>query len=322
MKPPYQLTSQILHLISEVAHKIGEVNASFLTKQSPELRKKNRIRTIQASLAVEGNTLSIDQVTAIIENKRVLGPAKDIKEVSNAIEVYQYLSKLNPFNEKSFCTAHKILMQGLLKDAGQYRKSGAGIVKGAQITHLAPPASNVPFLMKDLFKFLKKSDNLLLIKSCVFHYEMEFIHPFADGNGRMGRLWQTLLLMQQYPVFEFLPFETLISKNQKKYYQALSVSDKQGESTFFITFMLTTLSNSLSELLKERSGPISSSDRILIFLASGIKEFTRKNYMTHFKTISSATASRDILFAVKQKLVKKNGDKNKTTYKVIATLES
>jgi Fic family protein len=316
MRPPYTLTSEILKLISEVSHKIGEVNASFITKQSPELRKRNRIRTIQASLAVEGNTLSIDQVTAIIENKRVLGPARDIKEVSNAIEVYKQLNKLNPFSEKNFLSAHKILMQGLIKNAGHYRNSGVGIVKGSQITHLAPPAGNVSSLMKDLFNYLKKSNELILIKSCVFHYEMEFIHPFADGNGRMGRLWQTLLLMQQYALFEFLPFETLISKHQKQYYQALSTSDKQGESTFFIEFMLKTIGNSLDELLTERSGPISGSDRIRIFLAGGIKEFTRKNYMACFKTISAATASRDLLFAVKENLVKKIGDKNKTIYKV------
>jgi Fic family protein len=316
MKPPYHLTSGILKLVSEVSHKIGEINASFLSKQSPELRKRNRIRTIQASLAVEGNTLTIDQITAIIENKRVLGPAKDIKEVSNAIEVYEQLNKFNPFGEKSFLAAHQILMQGLIKNAGQYRNSGAGIVKGSQVAHLAPPASNVSFLMKDLFTYLKKSDELILIKSCVFHYETEFIHPFSDGNGRMGRLWQTLLLIQQYPVFEFLPFETLISKNQKKYYHALSTSDKQGESTFFIEFMLKILSHSLDELLTERSGPISSSERIRIFLTSGIKEFTRKTYMNYFKTISSATASRDILFAVKENLIKKSGDKNKTIYKV------
>ena len=316
MKPPYNLTSEILKLVSEVSHKIGEVNASFLTKQSPELRKRNRIRTIQASLAVEGNTLSIDQVTAIIENKRILGPTKDIKEVANAIEVYKQVNQFNPFNEKTFLSAHKILMQGLIKNAGQYRNSGVGIVKGSKITHLTPPAGNVSFLMKDLFNYLKKSNELILIKSCVFHYEMEFIHPFSDGNGRMGRLWQTLLLMQQYSVFEFLPFETLISKNQKRYYQVLSKCDKQGESTIFIEFMLTILSDSLDELLAERSGPISSSDRIRIFLSSGIKEFTRKNYMNCFKTISSATASRDILFAVKENLVKKFGDKNKTNYKV------
>ncbi len=315
MKPPYNVTPQILRLVSEVSHKIGEVNASFLTKQSPELRKRNRIKTIQASLAVEGNTLSIDQISAILENKRVLGPAKDIKEVSNAIEVYGHLNKFNPFLEKSFLSAHKLLMQGLIKNPGEYRTSGVGIVKGSQVAHLAPPASNVPLLMKDLFNYIKKADELILIKSCVFHYEMEFIHPFSDGNGRMGRLWQTLLLMTQYPLFEYLPFETLISKNQKKYYQALSVSDKKGESTSFIEFMLKVLSDSLDELLKERSGPISSQDRIRIFLATGAKQFTRKNYMNYFKTISPATASRDLLSAVKEKLVEKSGDKNNTTYK-------
>jgi Fic family protein len=316
MKPPYNLTSEILKLVSEVSHKIGEVNASFLTKQSPELRKRNRIKTIHASLAVEGNTLSIDQITSIIDNKRVVGPVKDIKEVSNAIEVYERLNKLNPFIEKSFLSAHKILMQGLVKNAGQYRTSGVGIVKGSQVAHIAPPASNVSFLMKDLFDYAKKSDELILIKSCVFHYEMEFLHPFSDGNGRMGRLWQTLLLMHQYPLFEFLPFETLISKNQKKYYQALSTSDKKGESTFFIEFMLKILSDSLDELLKERLGPISSAERIRIFIESGIKEFTRKNYMNYFKTISSATASRDLLLAVKDELIEKFGDKSNTIYKI------
>ncbi|MEI6265473.1 MAG: Fic family protein [Sphingobacteriia bacterium] len=316
MEPPYKLTSEILKLVSEVSQKIGEVNAGFITQQSPELRKRNRIRTIQASLAVEGNTLSLDQVTAIIENKRVIGPAKDLKEVSNAIEVYKQLNKLNPFNEKSFLAAHRVLMQGLMNNAGQYRKSGVGIVKGAKLTHLAPPANNVSFLMKDLFSYLKKSDELVLIKSCVFHYEMEFIHPFNDGNGRMGRLWQTLILMQQYPLLEFLPFETLISKNQKKYYQALSNSDKKGESTIFIEFMLTVLSDSLDELLAERSGPISNTERVRIFLSSGITAFTRKDYMNYFKTISSATASRDLLLAVNDKLVKKIGEKNKTMYKV------
>lgn len=316
MKPPYIITPSILKLITEVSQKIGEIKSAFLTKQSPELRKKNRIKTIQASLAIEGNTLSIDQVTAIIENKRVIGASKDIKEVSNAIQVYDQLGSLNPFNEKSFLKSHQILMSELIKDAGKYRKSGVGIMKGSQITHVAPPANNVAFLMKALFNYLKNNDELMLIKSCVFHYEMEFIHPFSDGNGRMGRLWQTLLLKQEYPIFEFLPFETLISKNQKKYYKALSTSDKQGSSTAFIEFMLKIISESLDELLSERIGPISSTDRIGLFLNSGVKEFNRKKYMDYFKTLSSATASRDLKLAVEEKLIKKIGDKNKTVYRV------
>ncbi len=317
MQPPYTLTPEILELISEVSQKIGEVNASFLIKTSPELRKRNRIKTIQASLAVEGNTLSIEQITAMIENKRVVGPSKDIREVSNAIKVYEQLKAFNPKSEKAFLNAHKMLMADLLPNAGRYRTAGVGIAKGNQLEHMAPPARNVPLLMKDLFHFLKTNSALMLIKSCVFHYEMEFIHPFSDGNGRMGRLWQTLILMQQYPLFEYLPFETLISKNQKNYYKALSASDKQGSSTIFIVFMLRIISDSLDELLSTRVGPISISNRIQLFLESGVKEFTRKNYMNHFKTISPATASRDLKLAVEQKLIKKTGDKNNTVYKVL-----
>lgn len=316
MQPPYTINPEILQLVTEVAHKTGELNASLLIKQAPALRKRNRIRTIQASLAIEGNTLSIDQVTAIIENKRVLGPAKDIREVTNAILAYDQLDVFNPVSEKSFLKAHQLLMKGLIPEAGRYRKGGAGIVKGGSLTHLAPRAANVPKLMKDLFRYLKNNKELLLIKSCVFHYELEFIHPFADGNGRMGRLWQTLILMRQFPVLAYLPFESLIAAHQKDYYRALSISDKQGTSTFFIAFMLRILREALDELLSERTGSLHAIDRIRIFLETGVKEFTRKDYMRYFKMISPATASRDLLLAVNEKKVKRFGDKNKAVYRV------
>lgn len=314
MKPPYTINAPIIQLIVEISQKMGAINSPLLIKQAPALRKRNRIRTIQASLAIEGNTLSIDQITAIIENKRVLGPNKDIKEVTNAIEVYNQLHLLKPNTEKSFLAAHKTLMQGLITHPGQYRKTGVGIVKGNQLAHLAPPAKNIPYLMKDLFEYLKTSEDHVFIKSCVFHYEMEFIHPFTDGNGRMGRLWQTLLLLKEYPLFEYLPFETLISKNQKSYYKALANSDKTGESTQFIEFMLSTINASLDELLRERIGPVTNEDRIQIFLATSVKEFTRKDYLNYFKTISTATASRDLSKAVKEKLILKIGDKSNTIY--------
>lgn len=317
MPPPYTITPEILNLLETVSRKIGEVNAAFLVKQSPELRKKNKIKTIQASLAVEENTLSVDQVTAIIENKRVLGPSREIKEVENAIQVYEKLELFNPLRKESFLKAHKILMQGLIPGAGTYRTSGVGIVEGSTLAHVAPPAGNVPFLMKDVFSYLKKTKEPALITSCVVHYEIEFIHPFADGNGRMGRLWQTLILLQQYPVFEYLPFETLISKNQRSYYKALSASDKRGSSTPFIEFMLQIINQSLDELLTERTGPVLKEDRIHSYLLIGIKEFTRKNYMTFFKTISSATASRDLQTAVALKLIRKKGEKNKSRYIVL-----
>jgi len=234
MKPPYQITPSILKLITSISEKIGEINANYLNKPSPKLRKQNRIKTIHSSLKIEGNTLTEEQITALLENKRVIGPKKDVSEVLNAIEIYENLKLYKADSEKSFLKAHKNLMNNLIENSGTYRKQGVGIVKGSKVEHLAPSYENVPFLIKDLFEYLKKDDEIELIKSCVFHYEMEFIHPFLDGNGRMGRLWQTLILMEKYPIFEFIPFETLISKEQEKYYKALSESDKSGQSTKFI----------------------------------------------------------------------------------------
>ena len=315
MKPPYDITPLVLQLVSSISLKLGAVHARNLEKHSPQLRKHNRIKTIHASLQIEGNTLSKEQVTALIENKRVIGPQKDIKEVMNAVDVYKDLPAYQSANERSFLKAHKILMDGLAAKPGKYRVSGVGIVKGSQVTHLAPPADKVPGLMKDLFKYLEKTDELALIKSCVFHYEMEFIHPFLDGNGRMGRLWQTLILMENYPVFEYLPFETLISKTQKKYYEALSKADKAGKSTPFIEYMLTLIDESLGNMLELRNGVMTEHDRVEYYLSLHKIEFTRKDYMKVFKDISTATASRDLKNAVQQKRVIKTGTYNKARYK-------
>ena len=315
MKPPYQITSQILNLISSISQKIGEVNATYLIKNNPTLRKQNQIKTIHSSLNIEGNTLSEDQITAILENKKVLGPQKDITEVVNALKIYQELNQLKFTREKDYLKAHKILMTGLIENPGKYRTKGVGIMKGSKVEHIAPPSENVPYLMKDLFSYLKESSELSLIKSCVFHYEMEFIHPFLDGNGRMGRLWQTLILMNEFPIFEFLPFETLIANNQTKYYHALSQSDKEGHSTKFIEYMLGIIDESLSELLANSIRKLTTNDRILIFLENNIDEFSRKDYMKKFSEISSATASRDLKNAVELGLIEKSGDKKTSVYK-------
>lgn len=315
MKPPYEITTQILKYITSISEKIGEVNAKYLIKTNPTLRKQNQIKTIHSSLRIEGNTLTEEQITAILENKRVVGPEKDILEVLNAFEVYKNINKLKPESEKDFLKAHQLLLQKLIKDSGTYRKQSVGIVKGSKVEHIAPPFENVPYLMKDLFEYLKDVNEITLIKSCVFHYEMEFIHPFLDGNGRMGRLWQTLILMQDYPIFEFLPFETLISKNQKEYYNALSVSDKEGKSTKFIEYMLKIIEDSLIELLKNSIKKLTDNDRMILFLENQNTDFTRKHYMNYFKDISSATASRDLKNAVGKGIISKLGDKKTTIYK-------
>ena len=316
MKPPYDITPKILKLISSISEKIGEVNANYLSKQSPQLRKQNRIKTIQSSLQIEGNTLTEDQITALIENKKVIGPEKDVVEVVNAIKVYNSLNTYKPYAEKDFLKAHAALMSGLIKNAGKYRNQPVGIVKGNNIEHLAPPFENVPYLMNDLFEYLKDDQELTLIKSCVFHYEMEFIHPFIDGNGRMGRLWQTVILLKDYQVFEFLPFETLISETQDEYYKSLSASDKLGKSTPFIEYMLGVIEKSLAQLLNYNNRILKDIDRLEYFLNQGFKEFSRKDYMNVFKDISSATASRDLKKGIELNLFKSSGKLNKTKYVV------
>ena len=314
MKPLYDITPRILKLITSISEKLGEVNANYLSKQSPQLRKQNRIKTIHSSLQIEGNTLTEEQITALIENKRVIGPEKDILEVLNAIKVYEKLNEYRYYSDKSFLKAHLALMNGLIESAGKYRNQGVGIVKGTKVEHIAPPFENVPFQMKNLFEYLKDSDELTLIKSCVFHYEMEFIHPFLDGNGRMGRLWQTLILMNEYPIFEFLPFETLISQTQDEYYKSLSLSDKAGKSTFFIEYMLDVINKSLENLLSYNGRTLKDIDRLEYFLSLGVKEFTRKDYMNTFKDLSSATASRDLKKGIELQLFESIGNLNTTKY--------
>ena len=315
MKPPYNITDKILKLVASISDKLGEVNAVHLHKPPTQLRKKNRIKTIQSSLEIEGNTLSEEQITALLENKRIIAPQKDILEVQNAIKVYEQLNSFNPNNLKDLEKAHKVLLQGLIEDAGKLRTKSVGIVKGSKVQHVAPNGNMIKGLMNDLFNYLKKDKDLLLIKSCVFHYEFEFIHPFMDGNGRMGRLWQTLILMQQYPVFEFLPLESLIKESQAEYYKVLSQSDKLGHSTPFIEFILNIILQSLENLLKTQNRTLKAQDRVELFKDKIDKqEFSRKDYLQNFKEISQATASRDLKWAVEQGILTKSGEKRLTKY--------
>jgi len=315
MKPPYSINSSILSLLTSISEKLGVIKAGHLQAPRAELRKANRIKTIQSTLEIEGNTLSIEQVTSVINNKRVIAPQKDILEVKNAIAVYDELQSFNASSIHSFLKAHALLMRGLVQHPGKFRSAGVGIVKGSKLTHLAPQASMVKSLMNDLFSYLKNDKDPLLIKSCVFHYELEFIHPFQDGNGRMGRLWQSVILKDLSPVFAFLPVESIIKEEQSAYYKVLEKSDKSGNSTPFIEFALEAIDKALGEQLNERRSPISALDRVQIFKEQVGKEgFSRKDYLDYFKDISAPTASRDLKAAVDQKLLKRNGEKRTTLY--------
>jgi Fic family protein len=318
MKPPYDLTTGILKLISAISAKLGELSANRMDRPSPQLRKQNRIKTIHASLKIEGNTLTQEQVTALINQNKVVGPRKDILEVINAIKVYEALPSFKSSSQKSFLQAHRMLMDQLVLNPGKYRKEAVGIYHGTQVAHIAPPASQIPYLMMNLFNYLKDTDELTLIKSCVFHYELEFIHPFMDGNGRMGRLWQSVILMKEYPIFEFLPIESLIIQSQNEYYLALSQSDKQGKSTVFLEYMLDLIDKALHDHLQVSHQVWKDTDRLHYFMTQGYKEFSRKDYMNVFRNISTATASRDLQKGVAMNLFQRSGDKNKTTYSTIS----
>jgi Fic family protein len=317
MQPPYQITPQIIELIAQIAESLGQLQANYFDKPAPQLRKSNKIQTIHASLGIEGNTLSLDQVTAIIEEKPVFGPKKDVQEVLNALEAYEQLQHFDPANPNSFLKAHEILMRDLVLGNGKYRSQGVGIMAGERLAHLAPPAGLVPNLMNDLFAYLKKSADHDLIKACVFHYEMEFIHPFMDGNGRMGRLWQTLILMQTYPIFEFIPIENAVKQNQASYYDALSKSDQIGNATPFMTYMLEIINGFLKKLVASKQLHFSSEQRLRYFCEGRQTEFTRKDYMAVFKDISTATASRDLQNGVSNGKLQKTGEKSTTVYVVV-----
>lgn len=315
--PPFTITPFILQLCQDISRTLGTMAGLKINDIPFLLRRAQQIKTIQASLAIEGNTLTLDQVTALMNKKRVLGPHKDITEAKNALLVYENLRTFNPLDSQDFLRAHKILMKDLIPTHGAWRLENVGIFKGKEVSHVAPSYTRVPQLMDDLFHFIDSHSHLSwLIKACIFHYEMEFIHPFSDGNGRMGRLWQQLLLMKEDPIFEWIPLEVLIKEHQENYYHALGESDKKGESTPFIEFALTIISQALKNY-SQTAKPIPQ-DYLsrLHFAKNHISQewFSRKDYLEIHKNISSATASRDLLLGLQNKVLKSQGQKNQAKY--------
>jgi Fic family protein len=240
-KPKFTNTDEVVSLTAEISALAEVLTIRRDMELSPKLRRKNRIKSIHSSLAIENNSLSLSQVTDVIDGKPVLAPPKDICEVKNAFEAYERLLSFNPYDIDDLEVAHGILMKDLVKMPGQFRTGAIGVVKGDEVVHIAPKADMVSGLIADLLKWTKKSKIHPLIKSCVFHYEFEFIHPFADGNGRMGRMWQTLLLYKWKEIFAWLPIETIIRDNQGDYYAAIGNSNEKGECTDFILFMLKSI---------------------------------------------------------------------------------
>ena len=247
-KPPFQMTDKMTSLIAEISEQVGRITVLQEGTISPHLRRENRIRTIHSSLAIEHNSLSLEQVTAILDGKRVLGNPNEIKEVQNAYEAYELMLRLDPSSVDDLLKAHKLVMNGLVPENGKFRSGGVGVFDGEVLIHMAPPAEFVPEHIHNLFAWYQHSELHPLIKSAVFHYEFEFIHPFTDGNGRMGRMWHSLLLGKWKELFFWLPIEELIRFRQKEYYDALGAADKQAESAGFVELMLEIIRDSLKEV--------------------------------------------------------------------------
>ena len=249
-KPPFEITNKMIYEVAEIAELVGKLTSTNQLSTNPTLRRSNRIRTIHGSLAIEQNTLSLEQITAVLNGKQVLAPPKDIAEVKNAYEIYDRLDELNPYSVDDLLTAHGIMTRGLIGESGMFRSRPVGVFdQDGQVLHVGTLPRYVPDLVTELLNWAKTSDIHMLIRSCVFHFELELIHPFADGNGRIGRLWHTLLLSRWNPVFAWLPVESMIHARQQEYYDAINASNNAGESTIFIEFMLSTIKASLIDAI-------------------------------------------------------------------------
>jgi len=272
-QPPYSITPAIVKLVAEISETVGRLSVLANATKTLRLRRINRIRTIRGSLAIEGNTLSEVQITAILDGKQVVAAPREIREVRNAIAAYDRLSQWRPEVEADLLEAHRILMAGLVEEAGTWRRGGVGVMAGEDVIHMAPPANRVPELMQDLFQWLASSDQHPLITSSVFHYEFEFIHPFADGNGRVGRLWQTLILTRWNPLFAYIPVESLIHEHREDYYQALQKSTEQTDCAPFIAFILRMIFSAVSYITPQVAPQVTPQVKRLLQTMQG--EMTR-----------------------------------------------
>lgn len=305
-KPPFEITNSILDKVAQIAELIGQVNAASGLSANPTLRRTNRIRTIYSSLAIEQNTLSLEQVTAVLNGKHVLAPPKDIAEVKNAYEIYELLDTLDPYSVDHLLNAHGIMTKGLIQESGCFRSGPVGVVdKQGNILHFGTLPDYVPGLVVELLEWVKSSDYHPLIKSCVFHYELELIHPFSDGNGRIGRLWHTLLLSRWKSVFAWLPVESIIHDRQQEYYEAINLSNNMGESTPFIDFMLSAIEEALTDATQ---GSPLSTDQLR---RQKIEQFLQTNGLItntdvrQLFGVSAATANRILAKLTEEGLLQK-----------------
>jgi Fic family protein len=317
-RPPFTLTPELLTCCADIARLVGRVEALPNAVPQPKLRRRNRIRTVQATLAIEGAGLDEAGVTAVLDGKRVLGHRTEIHEVKNVLAAYERVARWDPGSTADLLAAHGVLMRGLLPDAGRLRRGDVGVVQGSRIAHVAPPASQVQRLVEQLLGFVRRdAATHVLVKAAVVHYELEFIHPFTDGNGRLGRLWQHRMLLDMHPVFEHVPVESIVRARQDGYYAALGESDRAGVANPFLTFALEATRDALAELLAElRPLVVTGTDRLdrarEVFAR---REFSRADYARLFPSLSMPTASRDLRAGVDAGRLVRRGDRATARYR-------
>ena len=313
LSPPFKITNEILNFIYEIGELVGKISAEKEFEKNLTLRRENRIKTIYSSLAIEQNTLTLEQVTDVINGKRVLAPLKDIKEVQNAYEIYERLEELDENSVKDLLLAHKIMTSELIKESGRFRSKNAGVYQGDKLIHMGTLPEYIPELINNLFLWLKNSKEHPLIKAAVFHYEFEFIHPFQDGNGRIGRLWHSLILSKWKKIFAWLPVESLVQKYQKEYYISINNSNRDGESTEFILFMLRIINETLIELIETEKMTGKMTDKNEERTKLVIKYLNQNNSINNKEAknlldISEATAKRFLNKLVKENILEAVGE--------------
>ena len=311
-KPPFEITNQMIDYVAEIAELVGKLSAVASLSANPMLRRSNRIRTIHGSLAIEQNTLSLEQVTAVLNGKHVLAPPKDIVEVKNAYEIYERLDELDPYSVEDLLTAHGIMTRDLVEESGMFRTRPVGVVDSeGHVLHFGTLPQYVPDLVMALLEWTKTSEVHMLIRSCVFHYELELIHPFTDGNGRVGRLWHTLLLSKWNSAFAWLPVESIIHDRQQEYYAAINASNDAGESTVFIEFMMSAIKASLIEAINTSNEMSDGKINKVALRWKKIEEYLKTHdYIMNADVrelcgVSAATANRTLsMLTIEGKLVK------------------
>ncbi|MBE5077377.1 Fic family protein [Anaerotignum lactatifermentans] len=322
-KPPFEITNQMIDYVAEIAELVGKLSAVSSLSANPTLRRSNRIRTIHGSLAIEQNALSLEQVTAVLNGKHVLAPPKDIAEVKNAYEIYERLDELDPYSVEDLLTAHGIMTRGLVEESGIFRTRPVGVVDNEEhVLHFGTLPQYVPDLVMELLDWAKTSEVHMLIRSCVFHYELELIHPFADGNGRVGRLWHTLLLSKWNSAFAWLPVESIIHDRQQEYYEAINTSNDAGEPTLFIEFMLSAIKASLVEVINTSRGMSDGKMDKVTLRWNKIQEYLKTHdYIMNADVrelcgVSAATANRILTNLATKNKIKKYHENGHWIYRI------